>query len=250
MDEIIKRTAKSILPAVIVHRIQQYRNHDAAKARRSKSKFLWTAFKALDVNGIDGDYAEFGCHSGTTFRLAFDQIRQRKIPRHMWAFDSFQGFPEASSPEDHHPVWRKGRLATSVEEFHEICRSHGIDGADYTVVEGLYEDTLTPRSPNALPDNISLAYIECVLYSSTKSVLEFLLPRLKHGMILALDDYFFWSAERPSGERQALLEALSRNEDWRLLRYRDIGWAGLSFVVERAAPAADQSVRGIGDESF
>ena len=51
-----------------------------------------------------------------------------------------------------------------------------------------------------------MAYIDCNLYSSTVTVLEFLAPRLKHGMIVAFDDYFCWSPTQVSGERFALHE--------------------------------------------
>ena len=86
--------------------------------------------------------------------------------------------------------------------------------------------------PGDQPVNIALAYLDCDLYSSTCEVLKFLLPRLKHGMIVAFDDYFCWSAERPSGERQAMLEYLGDNDRWHLLPYVQFGWHGQSFVVE------------------
>ena len=52
------------------------------------------------------------------------------------------------------------------------------------------------------PTNIALAYIDCDMYSSTKTVLEFLLPRLKHGRTLAFDDYFCWADDRVSGGKR------------------------------------------------
>jgi hypothetical protein len=82
------------------------------------------------------------------------------------------------------------------------------------------------------PVNIALAFIDCDMYSSTKSVLRFLMPRLKHGMIIAFDDYFCWSATQVSGERRAMLEAFGRNEKWQLLPYMQFGYHGQSFVVE------------------
>lgn len=72
------------------------------------------------------------------------------------------------------------------------------------------------------------------MYSSTRTVLEFLLPRLKYAMIIAFDDYFCWSATARAGERQAQLDVLEGNRKWCLLRYRDFGWAGRSFLVESA----------------
>ena len=159
----------------------------------------------------------------------------------MWAFDSFQGLPNASSAMDSHPKWKKGGMATDVASFHRICHSHRIPGDTYTAIQGFYEATLTQMPHDASPTNIALAYIDCDMYSSTKTVLEFLAPRLKHGMILAFDDYFCWSADQTSGERKALGEVLTTDKNWTFVRYRDYGWAGASFVVERADLMAHQA---------
>ena len=61
---------------------------------------------------------------------------------------------------------------------------------------------------------------------------KFLLPRLKHGMIIAYDDYFCWSATQLSGERRAQLEFFSRDPRWELVPFIQFGWHGQSFVVE------------------
>ena len=211
----------------------QVRRADTAATWKATRQFFRTVFKALDYNGIDGDYVEFGSHGGMTFSLAYEQIRQRKIGRHMWAFDSFAGLPEGKAPADDHPKWKKGRLATDVESFHRLCRRRCIPREAYTTVEGFYEQTLGAMGADKGPVNIALAYIDCDMYSSTKTVLEFLAPRLKHGMILAFDDYFCWSSEHISGERRAVLEASDFGSKWNLLRYRDYGWASTSFIVER-----------------
>ena len=51
--------------------------HDRKLARSFKQQFFWCVFKALAFNGIDGDYAEFGCHGGMTFTLAYQEMRRR-----------------------------------------------------------------------------------------------------------------------------------------------------------------------------
>ena len=207
-------------------------DRDAALA--FKRQFFWNAFKALVYNGIDGDYVEFGCHGAVTFRLAFDQIQQRGGGRHLWAFDSFQGLPAQDGAKDQHPVWQAGAMATSEADFHALCRAHGILPEQYTAVAGFYDDTLPRLEPVAAPANIALAYVDCDLYSSTTTVLDFVRPRLKPGMLIAFDDYFCWSATQPSGERQAFLEFEASLPAWRFVRYRDFGWAGVSYAVERA----------------
>jgi hypothetical protein len=127
---------------------------------------------------------------------------QKYYPR-LWAFDSFSGLPPQVLPEDEHPIWVRGTMSIEVDEFEKICKESGIPLAHYSVVPGFYENTLSAPHTADLPSDICLAYIDCDLYSSTKAVLEFLLPRLKHGMIIAFDDYYCWSATQVSGERKA-----------------------------------------------
>lgn len=200
--------------------------------RKCRQEFFYNAFRALSFNGIDGDYAEFGCFGGMTFALAYHESRRHRYKARLWAFDSFQGLPAPKEAGDEHPAWKEGTRATSLDNFHALCASNGIPSDAYSVVPGFFDQTLTRLSPEDAPMNIALAYIDCDLYSSTKTVLQFLLPRLKHGMIIAFDDYFCWSASQISGERKAMLELLSNDGTWSLLPYMEYGWHGNSFVVE------------------
>lgn len=200
--------------------------------QKCRQEFFYNAFKALSFNGIDGDYAEFGSWGGMTFALAYHESRRYGLKSNFWAFDSFQGLPAPTTAGDEHPHWKKGAMATSLDEFHAICTSNGIPRDAYSVVPGFYDQTLTSLSPDDAPKNIALAYVDCDLYSSSKTVLQFLMPRLKHGMIVAFDDYFCWSASQISGERKAMLECFAENSRWALLPYMQFGWHGQSFVVE------------------
>lgn len=203
--------------------------------RSGRRELFAKAFKALRFNGIDGDYAEFGSWGGMTFALAYEQAQRHGHGAMLWAFDSFQGFPPPQEPKDAHPEWSEGKMATSLEQFHATCAANGIPREAYHVVPGFYEQTLDAMPPAAAPANIALAYVDCDLYTSTKSVLRFLEPRLKHGMIVAFDDYFCWSASQRSGERQAMLELSSEGPRWEWVPYVQFGWHGMSFVLEDAA---------------
>jgi O-methyltransferase len=152
----------------------------------------------------------------------------------MWAFDSFQGLPAPVGVEDWHPQWKRGNLRTSLEEFHKICQRNRIPRSTYHVVSGFFQESLTGRDE---PSNISLAYVDCDMYSSAEAVLRFLKPRLKHGMILAFDDYFCWSKDEQSGERKAcgemfrdesrfILAMITRHET---LGKREMDWPDASI---------------------
>jgi hypothetical protein len=214
--------------------VRKYFFHWQIREEWPRQEFFANAFKALVFNDISGDYAEFGSCGGTTFFFAYREAKRHGHPAHLWAFDSFQGLPRPRET-DRHPRWIEGKMATSVDEFHAICKKRGIPRQRYDLVPGFYEETLGSMAPTDPPTDIALAYIDCDFYSSTKSVLEFLEPRLKHGMIVAFDDYFCWSADDVAGERKALRELMSRNGHWTWTPYVQYGWHGMSFVLEDGA---------------
>ncbi len=150
----------------------------------------------------------------------------------MWAYDSFEGLPEATDPLDEHPAFAPGVAGGGLDAFLDSCDAHGIPRDAYTAVPGYFEHTLGSLGATGDPVDIALAYVDCNMYSSTVTVLEFLAPRLKNGMILAFDDYFCWTADDVSGERVALDEFLTAHPEWNLLRFKDPTWGGVSFVVE------------------
>ena len=232
MKELLRRVAHSrVGHAVSDVVVRRYFFHWQIREEWGRQEFFANAFKALRFNGIAGDYAEFGSCSGTTFFLAYREAKRHGHDAKLWAFDSFQGLPRPSE-SDHHPSWIEGKMVTTVDEFHAICSKRGIPRKKYELVEGFYEETLPARSATDAPTDIALAYVDCDFYTSTRSVLDFLEPRLKHGMIVAFDDYFCWSAKQVSGERRAMLELGSRNPRWKWTPYVQFGWHGMSFVIE------------------
>lgn len=204
--------------------------------RSERAEFFRLVFRALAFNGTRGDYAEFGCCGAQTFALAHAELRKNALDCHMWAFDSFEGLPPQSDGRDAHPMWVGGDMAISVDQFRKICDAHGIAREAYTIVPGYFDRSLAVGAASERPADIALAYIDCDLYSSTLEVLAFLAPRLRHGMILAFDDYYCWSDTRVSGERLALIELAEARPDLVFAPYLSFGWHGQSFVVE----AADQ----------
>ncbi len=208
-------------------------NH-AYHERAHRAEFFRRAWVALKFNGISGDYVEFGSHGGNTFGLSYQASRAVGLSPHLWSFDSFCGLPPQSLPADEHPAWIEGALATSLDTFDAICAANGIPRSAYTTVPGFYEDTIggAKGEDPRFPRDVALAYIDCDLHSSTRTVLEFLAPRMKHGMVLALDDYFCWSATALAGERVAVDEWFGGQSRFRLAPYVQYGWHGMAFVVE------------------
>jgi O-methyltransferase len=195
-------------------------------------QFFLKSLVMLDFNGISGDYMEFGCCGATTFSTAYHATQINKgASRHLWACDSFQGLPQPTSPFDDHPLWTRGNFSMSQADFVAQCSRNGVPRSVYTTVPGFFSDTL-PSLTN--PFDVAMAFIDCDMYSSTIDVLNFLKTRLKHGMILAFDDYYCYSPTQPSGERHALEEFNASLPQWSFLPYHSFHWAGASFIVQHA----------------
>jgi O-methyltransferase len=122
-----------------------------------------------------------------------------------------------------------------VEAFRGALARRGVPRDAYTPVEGYFAESLPRLGPDGPPRDIALAYVDYDVYSSTVTVLQFLEQRLKHGMIVAFDDYHCWTDSDVSGERAALAEFAADHPEWNFQRYLSIDWGGVAFVVEDAS---------------
>ena len=198
-----------------------------------KGEFMWKAVYAQKFNGISGDYVEFGCCNASTFAMAYNEIKRNKMDRKLWAFDSFEGFPKSDNPKDEHPYWKEGAMAMSEEMFHKVCKINRVPRHAYMTVSGFYQDSLKDVNSDKLPKDIAIAYVDCDMHTSTKQVLNFIQTRIKHGMIIAFDDYFAYSDAKISGERKAFLEFKQLLANYHFEPFVQFGWAGMSFIVEK-----------------
>jgi hypothetical protein len=128
---------------------------------------------SLSAVAIDGHYLEFGVFTGGTIRYIARRIGRRLIH----GFDSFKGLPEAWSG------FNLGRGAFDVKgrlpRVPENVRLH----------QGYFEESLPPW----LRDNqgqVAFIHLDCDLYSSTKTVLVLIAPRVTNGTIILFDEYF------------------------------------------------------------
>jgi len=197
---------------------------------------LSLAYWFMYGNALEGDYLEFGSFRGRTFRLAWEHHRRHFYGRvHFWLFDSFRGLPEPVGI-DADPKWKAGGLASSVDELHEVATGISAPSRAYTLVEGFYEDTLTPeRAEQMAADGVraGIVYVDCDLYESATLVLDFVRPLLQTGTVLCFDDYYCFAADPGRGEQRALREFLEANPGLGVVEYYRFGWHGRSFIVHK-----------------
>lgn len=112
---------------------------------------------------------EFGVYEGRTIQH-IAQLRSGPV----FGFDSFEGLPE-----DWRPGFRRGAFATNAYPT----------GENIHLVKGWFSETL----PGFMEENerpVAFAHIDCDLYSSTVTVLQYIGKRLQPGSILVFDEYY------------------------------------------------------------
>jgi O-methyltransferase len=200
----------------------------------NRSGMIALAFSFMNGNRMSGDYFEFGCWGGRTFRLAFEHHRRYFAGRmHFRLFDSFRGLPRLA-PIDQHPAWNAGDLCTTLDEFIAIADRSGIPRHAYTATPGFYDETLTDQRARELAASgvkAGIVYVDCDLYESTRLVLEFVHPLLQPGTVLCFDDFYCFNGDPERGEQLALREFLAEHDDVTVADYVNFGWHGKSVIA-------------------
>lgn len=186
--------------------------HEAFRAETRRSIFMSISIFCFHNQPLNGYYFEFGCHKARTMRLAWDCFHSLYDWTYV-AFDSFEGLPEMD-PADSMPIWKKGDLKTTEEDFVNTVVAHGIPKEKLKIVKGFYEESLTPALRDQLsPEKAAVVYIDCDLYSSTACALEFAKNFFQKGTILVFDDWFCFHGDPTKGERRAFHEFCKRNPE-------------------------------------
>jgi len=128
---------------------------------------------SLHAVAVDGHYLEFGVFTGGTIRYIARCIGSRTIH----GFDSFEGLPEAWSG-----------LGLGGKTFDVKGRLPRVPG-NVTLHRGYFDKSL-PQWLTDHPGQVAFVHIDCNLYSSTKTILDLLAPRLAKGTVILFDEYF------------------------------------------------------------
>ncbi len=222
----------------------------------SQDSIIYKAASFAAVNKVEGDYLEFGVFRGAsyisayyTLRHCFDEVissfgftmseADRKLTASIFekmrffAFDSFEGLP-AVSDGDTSGFFEKGQFSASYDEFHRNLNAVAFPQKRSVVVSGWYDKTLT----RAVYDEHRLAkaaivHIDCDLYESTRSVLEFIAPLLVDGTILIFDDWFHFHGHPQRGEQKAFNEWAAKLTGWSFCDYQQEGTWRKSFIANK-----------------
>lgn len=152
------------------------------------------------VENLTGEIVECGVFKGTSLInfIMFREILNHYGYKKVIGFDIFDKFPETNFKEDKEMrnkfIEEAGDSSISVDQLSDVLEKKGIN-RNVELVEGNIINTI----PRYLIDNpqlkISLLNLDVDIYEPSKTVLEYLYPRIVRGGILILDDYGVFPGE-------------------------------------------------------
>jgi O-methyltransferase len=195
------------------------------------------AMHYVQMSGLEGDYLEFGVWQGNTFAAACYLAKKRNLPMNFYAFDSFEGLP-ANQEKDAsgHQMFQGGTFNCTEAQFLKNVQRTGADMSRVITIPGWFENSLQPDNPKlAALRKAAVVWVDCDLYSSAVSVLNFLTGHLQYGTLVFFDDWLAHRADPNCGEQRAFREWMAANPHLSAVEFVRMGWVGSSFIIHDRA---------------
>jgi hypothetical protein len=176
VGNLLERTRATVHPLDEMNRRMERRLLDALE----RDEAVWCRSGeevraiALERRQVEGLIVEFGVYTGQTIRFWASNVEQT-----VHGFDSFEGLPDGDG------VWKP---YISGDRFNVGERLPDVP-ANVTLHKGWFSDTL-PGFCEAHAGPISLAHVDCDIYSSTKTIFDTLGDRFVPGSVIVFDEYF------------------------------------------------------------
>ncbi|MDP1955347.1 MAG: TylF/MycF/NovP-related O-methyltransferase [Polaromonas sp.] len=211
----------SINPA-IVHNVEKY--HCLKKVHYLSA-----------IEGVEGDYLEFGVFTGSSFchsirccrKLAY--LNPQILQTRFFGFDSFAGFGDLA-PEDEHPFYLDENFETSIHKVERRVGRVSNKDIEYQLIPGYFSDSLKAGVGQYKINKARIIFIDSDTYSSANEALEFCSPVVQEGTFIILDDFYSYKGSSEKGVARAFFEFLEKYK----IHARQIfsyGMGGVVFVV-------------------
>ena len=167
----------------------QFRGHHiiSDQVGQGELEVVWRELQKILSAQVPGDIVELGCYAGTTSlfirRLLND--KQESDKRYFHVYDSFEGLPEKSSPDESAAgaAFQAGKLAVGKKEFlHQFRTAH----LQPPIVHKGWFNQLSDQD---MPKNIAFAFLDGDFYDSIMDSLKLVWPRMSEGGVVLVDDY-------------------------------------------------------------
>lgn len=216
--------------------------------------------KAFRVIGLHTNYAEFGAYKGHSLVSAYYSARKicdeflggnwnhafanpdetASVVINHWnnmrffAFDSFQGLPATRGPDKEMEIFKEGTYCCGSDEFMATLRKYAVPQDKVVAVPGFFNESCTAENVAPLQfGNIGIVHIDCDLYESAKTVLDFITPYLCGNAIIIFDEWYQFFGNPNYGEQRAFAEWRAANPQWVVTEFQREGAFRMSFILTK-----------------
>jgi hypothetical protein len=217
---------------------------------------IYKAATMIAPEQIEGDYLEFGVFAGGSFINAYTTLkavfaahqavgggRTKKEAQEIgevwnrmryFAFDSFQGLPELTGIDTQTRDFSAGKYSYGEEAFRNNLRRAGVPLEKVITVPGWFDRTCTEETIKKYQmKQAAIIHVDCDLYSSAITVLDFVGPLMADGAIIIFDDWYSYRGNPHMGEQRAFNEWKERLPGWTFTEYQKEGPYRNSFIASR-----------------
>lgn len=172
----------------------EYENNFYLSSQNSRIGKLIIHYELFKIaNNLPGSIIECGVFKGISLiRFATFRSLSNKKNRKIIGFDTFGAFPEAKFNEDQKMrkkfIKDSGKSAISKPQLLKILKNKKLD-KKIELVKGDITKTVPEFVKNHPNLKIALLNLDADIYEPSKTILEWLYPKIVKGGILILDDY-------------------------------------------------------------
>lgn len=201
-----------------------------------KEAMLATCLEYAHLAEVRGDYLEFGMWRGGSMIAAYHHSKRfgSLSDIKFYGFDSFQGIPSLTVNKSEAKEFPPGAFSAGLAEVRRNLVDADVDMGRVELIPGWYSDTLNHETGTKLSLRAAaVVNVDCDVYESTVSVLAFVEPYLVDGSIIIFDDWYCFANREELGEQKAFNEWLERNPRLKATPYKEFGWDGKAFIINR-----------------
>ena len=157
---------------------------------------LLKCFEILnEVKNVKGDIIEFGVWNGNNLITLKKMMEYLKIKKNLIGYDSFKGMPF----KDHGNIFKGDKqLVNYIKNFFNLKNVNLIE-----------DDFMNLKNYNKKISKLSLIYIDCDIFKTTKNILEILKDKLSKNGLIVFDEGNF---DTTKGEGKAAKEFFENNK--------------------------------------
>jgi O-methyltransferase len=169
--------------AVRLHRELLTEGYTMISSRRGRA--LQRVARAVERDGVPGALVDCGVWNGGSTILLSEAAPSREV----WAFDSFEGLPEAGPLDGPESEGWKGECLGAEDKLREGFRRYASPDRLH-VVKGWFDQTFPTAAADVGP--VAVLHADGDWYESVILTLRTFYPQLSPGGYVVIDDYGAW----------------------------------------------------------